>query len=128
MEYGYMKVNVRTAGGSLPVEGAIVKILSTKEAASDVLYTLYTNASGVTERVSLEAPDRALSESPGNQNVYAKYNLIIQKDGYYRVEDYDAPVFSGITSIQNTELIPLPEGTKNGDEYMQFFENREYDL
>ena len=128
MEYGYMKVNVRTAGGSLPVEGAIVKILSTKGVASDVLYTLYTNASGLTDRVSLEAPDRSLSETPGNENVYAKYNIIVQKAGFYRVEDYDAPVFSGITSIQNTELIPLPEGVQNGDGYMQFYENREYDL
>lgn len=128
MEYGYLIVNVRTANGALPVKGAMVTVTDDSLINPKVLYVLYSDGSGVTEKVRLEAPAKELSQTSGNKNVFAKYNIVVEKEGYYRVEDFQVPIFSGITSIQTDELVPLPNGLKNSDEFIKFYESGEYDL
>ena len=70
---GYLIVQVTTARGAIPLEGAKVDIrsyeaedTSAPETRGDVIASLTSGRDGNTPRVSLPTPPRAASESPGN--------------------------------------------------------------
>ena len=106
---GYLIVNVSTARGAIPLAGAAVTVMLDEPENSTVFTVLTTDTAGKTDRIELPAPDRSLSESPGNAKPYATYTLQIDKEGYYSVTNAGVPVFAGITSIQPVEMLPLAE-------------------
>ncbi len=110
---GYMIVRVTTARGAIPIEGAVVTVSDYfGEDVTDIgnaIGTYITNSSGLTEKFALPAPPRALSMTPGNGKSYLTYNISVAKDGYYQQNYINAPVFEGITSIQNADMIPLSD-------------------
>lgn len=110
-ETGYMIVKVTTARGAIPLEGAAVIIRSEELGSTDVLYSLTTDASGQTPRVSLPAPSRASSESPGNSRPFATYSIDVAADGYLPQSFSGVPVFSAVLSIQPAVMLPTPEGS-----------------
>ena len=66
-----------------------------------------TDENGATQPILLPAPPRALSLSPDNtEDAYAKYDVEIFKEGYYRKKLFDIAMFSGITSILPINMIP----------------------
>ena len=111
--YGYMIVRVTTARGAIPLEGAIVTVHNYdpefESGRGDVIATYKTDSSGLTPRFALPAPPRELSMSPGNGKSYLTYNLSVTKPGYYQQYYTNAPIFEGITAIQNADMIPLPD-------------------
>lgn len=111
---GYMTVRAYTAGGALPVEGAIVRIRGAEEENRNVVYSLLTDRDGVTDRVSLPAPARELSEFPSPTELpFAVYDIEIVKDGYFTKRLYNVPVFEGINSEQLIAMIPSSQGGGN---------------
>ena len=112
-EQGYLIVNVYAARGAIPIEDALVTISYQDSSLPSPHAVLQTNKSGTTPKISLPAPPRTLSLSPQNGETnllpplpYALYNIEIVKEGFYPVVDIGVKVFSGITAIQNTDLIP----------------------
>lgn len=98
-----MLVNTRTALGALPVGGAQVRV---QGAGTDV--TVYTDASGVSERIRLPAPEKGASLSPDTGVLpYATYDVTVSAPGYYTITSRSVPVFDGIVSVQNVNLIPI---------------------
>ncbi len=122
---GYLRVNVRKARETLPIEGAFVQIYGSDEAGnnSGVLYSLRTDADGITETVELSAPPAALSMKPGDPQPYGIYNITVQKEGYGRVENIGVPVFDGVLSTQPVQLIPLSEFLDGEESEMRIFES-----
>ncbi len=108
---GYLVVRASAASESLPLEGATVFVRGNEENDSAVIATLTTGTDGLTPKIALAAPPRALSESPGNATPFSTYNIDVHLDGYPVVRAQNIPVFDGITSIQSVVMIPLP---KNG--------------
>ncbi len=108
-----MIVRVTTARGAIPLGAATVTVSNYdpefENGRGDVIAVYTTNSSGLTERFALPAPPRALSMSPGNGKSYLTYNISVAKDGYYQQYYINAPVFEGITSIQNADMIPLSD-------------------
>ena len=84
------------------MENARVEIRS----GDTLLYTLFTDRNGRTERVSLSAPAASLSLRPGIPNAFALYSVAVTAEGFHPFFFSNVPVFSGITSIQPAELIP----------------------
>lgn len=121
-ENGYLKISVSEAGGTIPIKGASVIISEypeTNGAGGTVLYSLTTNESGLTETVSLQAPQKSESMIPGSYRPYSLYNIDVIFDGYYPIESVGVPVFAGVTSLQSFNLLPLSEkenieGEENG--------------
>ena len=117
-EVGYLIVNVRTARGAIPIEGAKVTVSrpnpDTQE--SQIISVMYTNQGGATEKLALPAPPKNLSGVPGNQNVYSVYNIESVKEGYFTVTNIFVPIFSGVTSIQPVEMIPYTKYETPTDE------------
>ncbi|MCI8387348.1 MAG: hypothetical protein HFE63_02635 [Clostridiales bacterium] len=106
---GYLVVNVVTARGAIPLQGAAVTVLDSEAEGVPVVSVVHTDSSGKTERIALSAPDRSLSTSPGSGHPFATYMIKINKEGYYPVTNSGIPIFEGITSIQPVEMLPLAE-------------------
>ena len=109
---GYLVVRVTTASEAIPLENATVTVLGNQPNFSSVIARLRTGNDGLTPKIALSAPPRALSEVPESElPPFATYNITVDKRGYSPVQMYRVPVFDGITSVQPADLIPLP---KNG--------------
>lgn len=107
-EYGRLRVEASSGSRSSPVEDVLVIITRKNGDSKEVLATLLTDSSGSTKTLEISAPAQSLSESPSGQKVNAVVDITAFKKGYYEVENRDIPVFSGITSIQPVNMIPLP--------------------
>lgn len=131
MGRGMLAVRVTAGLGTLPIEGAVVHIKPYSDTSNegDVLFTLRTDSSGLTDRIMLQTPLRELSLSPGADILpYAEYNITVFKDGYRTSENIGVPVFDGIESVQTVNLLPLTDG---GDESLNaetvYYENYGYE-
>ncbi len=111
---GYIVVRVSTARGAIPVSGAEVIIRNNDPGNStDIVASMLSSNSGLTTQISLPAPSKVLSESPGNIRPYSTYNIEVRADGYFTQNYNEVAVFDGITSYQNAILIPLPDNVKS---------------
>lgn len=113
-QVGYLKVSTTSADETIPLANVSVLISKKFDDHEEMLYSLTTNDNGKTEIVELPAPPKKLSESPNeNHNLkpYAEYNISAYLNGYYQVINSTVPIFSGITSIQKINMIPLPSYT-----------------
>lgn len=110
---GYLKVIVTSANKTIPLPNVSVIVSKEVDGGDEILYSLLTNDSGETSIVELSAPPRSLSESPSTSGVkpYSEYKISTYLNGYFQVINLRVPIFSGITSIQNINLIPLPSHT-----------------
>ena len=109
-DIGYLIVKVSTARGAIPLSRAAVSIRGEEPDNSGILYSLTTNSDGATERVSLPAPARVNSESPGSIKPYATYSIDVFKEGYVPLSFQNVPVFASILSIQPAVMVPSPDG------------------
>ena len=107
---GFLIVKASTASGAIPVEGVTVVVSGIDEGNSDLLFSLITNESGLTKRISLPAPPSTLSSSPNpSATPYSRYNIDVYKDGYYPQHYTGVPIFSGITAVQNARIVPIAQ-------------------
>lgn len=107
---GFITVNVRTAGGALPVEGAVITVRSVNGTESTVVAVMISDAGGTSEIVALPAPPKENSLQPGNDNVCAFYTIDTDREGYYHVTNEKVAVFDGVTAIQQVLLVPIAGG------------------
>lgn len=90
-------------GGAEPVTGGKVVVLNE---SGEELYTLFTDESGKTQPVSLEAPSKDFSEEAGEPQPYTSYNLKISADGFKDVLINGVQIFPDSQAIQNVAMIP----------------------
>lgn len=119
---GTLRIRTYTAGGALPVSGAIVRIRGAEEGNQDISYSVITDRDGVTPKVTLPAPDVGYSLSPNPaESPFATYDVEITMQGYYPKRIFGLTVFSGVDSIQLVNMIPgngdyidnYPRGSQN---------------
>ncbi len=113
-EVGYLIVSVFTARGAIPIDDALVTITYASPGAVSPHAVLSTNNSGRTPKIELPTPPRDLSLAPNGTGAtaplpYALYNIEVVKEGFYAVKYVGVKIFSGITAIQNTDLVPVSE-------------------
>ena len=108
---GRLAIRALTAGGALPVEGTVVRIIGAEEANRLVAYSLLTDLDGLTESAVLPAPNIEYSLSPDPAELpYATYDVEISAPGYFSRRIYGVSVFSGVDSILPIAMIPLSDG------------------
>lgn len=106
---GNLVVNVTTANGAIPEMDALVIIQGGDENSSGIVTSFLTDTDGVGWSVSLPAPSRSLSQSPGaTEKSFAVYDIVVSLDGFYKVRISNVAVFEGETTVQPVNLIPLP--------------------
>lgn len=104
-----------------PVEKAKVTVFTGNYENMQIIDTAYTDQSGRTRPFVLETPNKQLSlESENQLPTYATYNLEVQAEGYIDNVHLNIPVFSGVTSLQSSNLMLLE--TAGVDKGPQFFD------
>ena len=112
---GFLKVNI-TKGGIIPVENATVTITKMENGNPVLVASLKTDQNGNTDTIELPAPALSLSQTSDNtERPYSLYNIVAYKSGFYVVEQLDVPVFSGVTSMQPINFIPIPISNDNNN-------------
>lgn len=104
---GGILVHVRTARGVEPVAGAAVLITSEQDGMQSLISVQITDESGDVPEVRVPAPP---SDADQQHPAYSVYGISVYAEGYYREHSTDVPVFEGVVSVQNFDLIPLPAG------------------
>lgn len=115
--YGYLVVQVTTARGAIPLEGAQVDVLTYEpldpppDGRTDgiAVAMLTTDRDGNTPTIRLPSPPCSNSESPDAGRPYALYQCTVRLNGYYDQTHVGIPVYEGITVIQPVVMIPLAE-------------------
>ena len=121
-ERGYIQVNVRTGDDSSAVEGALVSVTAVVDGKRLVLASGLTDESGVAPKFTLPVPDLVHSQAPSpDERPYNLYDITVTADGFFKARSVDVPVFSGITSIQNFNLIPVPLMMNSADETVTYY-------
>ena len=111
---GTLRVRAYTAGGALPIAGAVVRIIGAEEANRLVSRSLITDRNGITEAVSLPAPSISYSLSPSPVEApFAVYDVEISAEGYYSKRINGVSVFSGVDSVQLANMIPSSSGVQD---------------
>ena len=106
---GYILVNVRTGDESAAVVGATVMVTAVIDGKRMILASGLTNENGTAQKFSLPVPELVHSQSPSA--ILRPYNLFdvsVTAEGFFNARSVDVPVFSGITSVQNFNMIPVP--------------------
>lgn len=111
-----------------PVKNAKVTVFTGEYDNMNVIDTDLTDQSGRTKTFILPTPEKALSLEETNTVLpYALYNMLIEADGYIKNIHLNIPVFSTVTSLQQSNL--LLEETAGADKGPQIFdEAQKYDL
>ena len=121
-EKGYIQVNVRTGDDTSAVAGAMVAVTAVADGKRLVLASGLTDESGTAPKFTLPVPDLVHSQSPSpDERPYNLFDITVTADGFFKARSVDVPVFSGITSVQNFNLIPVPLMMNSSDETMTYY-------
>lgn len=113
---GSLVVRTFTSQAQLPVSGATVIISSREQDGRRKVFSIQTtNESGGTKPFELEAPDEALSQSPGQAAPFSNYSLVVEHPEYFLATFEQLQVFPGVETVQNVPLIPLPQPAGSDD-------------
>ncbi|MBR7165707.1 MAG: peptidoglycan-binding protein, partial [Clostridia bacterium] len=116
MPQGSLFVTVRTADSAFPVAEAQVTILSPEGAVLGEDRVTSKNGS-VSRTFQLDAPDRALSLSPGETLPYSTYDVSVTADGFYSFLIRGVQIFEGEKSQLPVEMIPRGQSEDEVLEY-----------
>lgn len=118
---GYILVNTRTGEDSSPVVGASILITAVVDGRREIIASGVTDDSGVSPKFSVSAPELVFSQSPDSlKRPYSLYDISVTANGFFNARSVDVPVFSGITSVQNFGMIPVPLMMKPSDETVTY--------
>ena len=125
---GQLIAIVTSLRGIYPVENAKVTVFTGNYGNMQVVDTAYTDESGRTRPFVLETPNKQISLESDNKGIaYATYNLEVKAEGYVDNVHINIPVFSGVTSLQTSNLMLLE--TAGVDKGPQIFdESARFDL
>lgn len=113
-EQGYITARAYMSNAQIPLENVAVTILSQDGTA---IAMRLTGRSGLTEPVAIPAPDRIDSEAPETKvQLFTDLTVHAWKSGFEQVTARNVQVFSGVTTVQNLEMVPLSELPDRWDE------------
>lgn len=125
---GYILVNVRIGEESAAVAGATVTVTAIVDGKRLIIASGVTDENGTTRKFEVPAPEFSESQTPSpDKRPYSLYDINVTAEGFFNARSVDVPVFSGITSVQNFSLIPLPLMMDSAEETVTYF-NQEPDF
>lgn len=106
---GGIQVNVTTLDRIYPVKGALVTIFTGWQGETQLVDSAVTDESGKSKVFRLETPVSSESQQSkaGGEAPYSSYNISVKSDGYVEKIALNVPVFSGVISVQNMDLLPI---------------------
>lgn len=109
---GTILTRVFTSRAQIPVIGATVAFTQRGTEGRHALLALrVTDANGRTAPVRVGTPDPSASESPGTVEPFAVCDIWVEAPGYELLVMENVQIFPNTQTLQELELIPLPEQT-----------------
>lgn len=108
---GILRVTVRTAERTVPIEDATVTVSYDSDSGERLYAIAKTGMSGQIEPLSLPAP---VADQFAQKVAFASYTISAEKNGFTKLTAMNVPIFDGQVSEQNFELAPLPLGVDSG--------------
>lgn len=119
---GYIVANVRTGDEASPVVNAKVSVSAVISGEKTTIVSGMTDRNGTTQKFSLYVPDRIHSQNPVSDILpYSLFDVTVSAKGYFNAKSVDVPVFSGVTSVQNFNMIPVPVMTDPNSETITYY-------
>ena len=104
---GYITVHAYTSYAQIPLEDVAISITA---ADGTAIAMRLTDRNGQIRPVPIPVPDRAESLSPDPGELpFTRVNLYARKKGFEQMEFENLQLFSGTTTNQNIEMVPLSE-------------------
>jgi len=128
LSVGFLIVNAVTAGGLLPVEGALITVSITDGQDTTIYRVTTTDRSGRTDKIAIPTPPIELSLSPGNDKPYATVIIEGDKEGFYNSTYINAPIFPQTVTLQQVDLVPIDPKAIIQDNSNIYYENEPEDL
>lgn len=112
---GTLSVRVYISQAQIPLEGATVVVAVPGEGGKWKLLSIQnTDSSGMIQAIQIDTPAPGESTSPGglpgNGAPCALCSVWAEQPGYMMLQMENVQVFPGVETVQNMELIPLPQG------------------
>lgn len=112
---GLLSVRVYTSQAQIPLEGATVVVAAPGEESKWKLLSIQnTDSSGKIRTVEIDAPAPGESTSPnglpGDGAPFALCSVWAEQPGYVMLQMENVQIFPGVETVQDMELIPLPQG------------------
>lgn len=116
---------VTTVRSLYPVPNAKITVFTGGIDDMEVIATDFTDESGRTDAFVLQTPSKSLSMNLLNEiRPYGLYNMMVEADGYIPNIHLNIPVFSTITSLQNSNMTLLETaGVNKGPQIFDELQN-----
>ncbi len=108
MQQGNLKVFVYSGNGLFPQRDSQVFIKKSGQLTDFAI----TDSAGQTGSFSFDTPDKSESLTPGYDKPYTELTVTVVKQGFYPETVSNVQIFSGVTSLLNAELMPIPEDSE----------------
>jgi len=121
MGEGFLTIRLTTADSALPVSGAAVNIYDMNGKLID---SVFTNQSGISNRVKLQAPPIETQFDPNSQvKPYSRYIVEIKAIGFNRVVIKGVQIYDQMPSELPIDLHPVKPGYPEKTEEFEIGEN-----
>lgn len=105
IDEGFLQIQAVSDNNQIPIADATIEIANTGD-PNTVLEQITTDADGITERLSLNAPPLEYSMEPTDNQPYSEYNLKISAPGYEDTIIAGVQILSGEIGLQNIRMTP----------------------
>lgn len=105
-DIGFLKVQVFTAYGAVPIMDADVLITKDIGEYKVVFFKGKTDSSGIISDIELPAPVTDAIPNPDNLLKYTVYDLSVIHTGYETIKRYSIGMFGGVRIIQYVKMSP----------------------
>lgn len=103
---GYIQATAYASRARLPLEDVAVSVVDDE---GRLLGLRTTDSSGRTTPIRLTVPDRADSQSPGQNKPFVTVNLYARAEGYEQILVRGIQVFADTVTNQELQMVPLSE-------------------
>ena len=103
---GYIQAIAYATRAKLPLEDVAVSVVDDE---GRLLGLRSTDSSGQTTLIRVTVPDRAESQSPGQQKPFVTVNLYARAERYEQILARGIQVFADTVTQQELQMIPLSE-------------------
>lgn len=105
IDEGFLQIQAISDNNQIPIADATIEIANTGD-PNTPLEQITTDADGITERISLNAPPLEFSMEPTDNQPYSEYNLRIAAPGYEDTIISGVQILSGEIGLQNIRMTP----------------------
>ena len=104
---GYLQVRAYSSIAQIPLANVAITVAA-QDGTAIAMAT--TNRNGQIPPIEIPVPDRSESQSPGSaQMPFTSVTIHARIKGYVQILAEHVKIFSGTTTLQNLEFIPLSE-------------------